>query len=155
MITGGCQCGQVRYRVEGALGRASICHCRMCQKAFGSWGAPLVSAPVDKLVWTRGRPAAFRSSSVVERGFCAACGTPLFMREEGDPNYELSIGSLDDPELAPPIWQVGVESELSWFRTLHALPRKRTDEDRTPAELQRLKSRQHPDHDTERWPRED
>jgi hypothetical protein len=34
-ITGGCQCGAVRYRIEGDLGRASICHCRMCQKAFG------------------------------------------------------------------------------------------------------------------------
>ena len=32
--TGGCQCGAVRFRIEGALGRASICHCRMCQKAL-------------------------------------------------------------------------------------------------------------------------
>ncbi|HET7714155.1 MAG TPA: GFA family protein, partial [Bauldia sp.] len=31
-FTGGCQCGAVRFRVA-ALGRASICHCRMCQKA--------------------------------------------------------------------------------------------------------------------------
>ena len=43
--SGGCQCGAVRYHFTGALGRASICHCRMCQKAFGSFGAPLVSVP--------------------------------------------------------------------------------------------------------------
>jgi hypothetical protein len=35
--TGGCQCGAVRFRVEGALGDASVCHCRMCQKAFGAY----------------------------------------------------------------------------------------------------------------------
>ena len=36
---GGCQCGAVRFSV-GRLGRGSICHCRMCQKAFGSFFGP-------------------------------------------------------------------------------------------------------------------
>ena len=40
----GCQCGAVRFRVEGTLDDASVCHCRMCQKAFGGFYAPLVSA---------------------------------------------------------------------------------------------------------------
>ncbi len=34
-LTGGCQCGAVRFRAAH-LGRASLCHCRMCQKAFGN-----------------------------------------------------------------------------------------------------------------------
>lgn len=42
--TGGCQCGAVRYEISGGLGRASICHCRMCQKALGNAFAPLVTA---------------------------------------------------------------------------------------------------------------
>ncbi len=41
--TGGCQCGAIRFRVEGDLKDSSICHCRMCQKAFGAYYAPLVS----------------------------------------------------------------------------------------------------------------
>ena len=53
---GGCQCGAVRFRVTGPLDDASICHCRMCQKAFGAYYAPLVSTRGARLEWTRGEP---------------------------------------------------------------------------------------------------
>jgi len=151
-ITGGCQCGAIRYRIEGGLGVASICHCRMCQKAFGSFCAPLVSVPKERFAWTRGQPGEFRSSGIVARGFCQRCGTPLYMMEDGHPNWEIAIGTLDDPRAAAPSHQVGVESELPWFATLRTLPRRRTDEDRSPEDLAKLTSLQHPDHDTETWP---
>ncbi|MEQ1569692.1 MAG: GFA family protein [Myxococcota bacterium] len=150
--TGGCQCGAVRYRVDGPLGDASFCHCRMCQKAFGSFGAPLVAAPTASFAWTRGAPGTFRSSAIVERGFCRACGTPLYLLEDGG-DYELAIGSLDEPARVRLSHVVGVESKLPWADGLPSLPGRRTDEDRAPADLARLKSRQHPDHDTASWPR--
>ncbi|WP_042674698.1 GFA family protein, partial [Xanthomonas citri] len=75
--SGGCQCGAVRFHVRGALADASICHCRMCQKAFGAYYAPLVSVRGTEFRWTRGEPKRFASSTVVQRGFCADCGTPL------------------------------------------------------------------------------
>lgn len=152
VFAGGCQCGAVRYRIAGALGRAGICHCRMCQKAFGNWGAALVSVPEERLTWTRGRPQEFRSSAIVARGFCAQCGTPLHMKEDGDPTYEIAIGTLDDPEKAPPVEQVGLEAELSWFKSLPGLPGHTTEDDRTPEDLAKLRSLQHPDHDTKAWP---
>jgi hypothetical protein len=124
----------------------------MCQKAFGSWGAALVSVPEATLTWTRGRPSEFRSSAIVARGFCAQCGTPLHMKEDGDPNYEIAIGSLDNPETAPPSEEVGIEAKLSWFKSLSDLPGHSTDDDRTPADLAKLRSLQHPDHDTAEWP---
>jgi hypothetical protein len=148
--TGGCQCGALRYRIEGALGDASICHCRMCQKAFGSWGAALVSVPFDHFKWMRGHPGLFRSSSIVNRGFCAACGTPMFMREDGDPNIELAIGTLDNPADIPPLSrQSAVESRLHWFSTMHTLPEEHMSDYRTPQDMKKLKSLQHPDYDTE------
>ena len=150
--SGGCQCGAIRYRITGALGRAAICHCRMCQKASGSWGAALVLVKAADLSWTRGRPGEFRSSAIVARGFCKDCGTPLFMREDGHPDYDLAIGTLDNPLVAPPSEQVGLESKLAWFDTLSSLPGHRTDEERSPGDLAQLRSRQHPDHDTDTWP---
>jgi hypothetical protein len=150
-ITGGCQCGAVRYRIEGPLGHAGICYCRMCQKAFGSIGAPLVSVPLDQFHWTRGTPSTWHSSPIVERGFCSVCGTPLFMLEEDYGVIEIAIGSLDDPAVAPPHHAVGIESKINWTDSLPGLPSRRTDQDRTPEDLSKLTNLQHPDHDTDRW----
>ena len=123
--TGGCQCGALRYVIDKPLGRPSICHCRMCQKAFGNAFAPLVTAP--GLTWVRGEPRQYRSSNKVSRGFCADCGTPITYQLDGfDP--EIAIATLDRPGELPPVIQVGLESKLSWFDTLAELP-TRTPED--------------------------
>ena len=150
--SGGCQCGAVRYTYSGTFGRAGICHCRMCQKAFGSWGAALVLAKATDFEWTRGSPGEFRSSAIVSRGFCGNCGTPLYMREDGHPDYDLAIGTLDNPNACPPAEQVGIESKLTWFDTLPGLPGHRTQDEQNPEELKQLASFQHPDHDTLHWP---
>ena len=72
--TGGCQCGAVRFRVTGPLDDASICHCRMCQKAFGAYYAPLVSTRGARLEWTRGEPKRFQSSTWSGAGSAATAG---------------------------------------------------------------------------------
>lgn len=146
-FSGGCQCGAVRFHVRGALPDRSICHCRMCQKAFGSFFAPLVSVDVGDLRWTRGEPSFFSSSELVERGFCAECGTPLSFRYLNKPRINISIGSLDDPAAVRPEQQYGVESRMPWFADLARLPSSRTEDD-IPADMrERLASRQHPDHE--------
>jgi hypothetical protein len=150
--SGGCQCGAVRFRAAAPLGAADFCHCRMCQKAFGSAGAALVAVPLKQFEWTRGRPAIFRSSSVVDRGFCGKCGTPLLMYEDGDGHIELAAGAFDEPNCVGPFReQLGVEGRVMWFRTLHELPERRTEQQRTPEDMERLRSMQHPDHDTKDW----
>jgi hypothetical protein len=151
--SGGCQCGNLRYNISGKLGEAVICHCRMCQKAFGSWGAALVAVAWKDFTWTRGKPSTFKSSPIVERGFCATCGTPLFMAETNDANIELAIGTLDNPNAIGALSsQDGVESRVAWFETMHHLPQRLTTETRPAEVLLQLKSLQHPDHDTPTWP---
>lgn len=148
-FSGGCQCGKLRYEFAGPLGSADLCHCRMCQKAFGSFGAILLRVSLADLRWTRGDPTTFKSSSIVERGFCKNCGTPLFMFEHGDTFIDLAVGTMDNPNAVKTLQsQIGVESRVHWFEALSKLPEARTDDTRTPAELATLKSFQHPDYDT-------
>jgi hypothetical protein len=143
----------VRFRVEGALGDASICHCRMCQKASGNFYLPLVSVREATLEWTRGAPKRFRSSSHAWRGFCAACGTPLTY--EAPDGIALTIASFDDPSAIRPAIQWGVEAKLPYVDDLASLPAEDTMADIAGAPfLADLVSYQHPDHDTETWPPE-
>jgi len=152
--TGGCQCGAVRFRVTGTLDDASICHCRMCQKAFGAYYAPLVSTRGATLEWTRGAPRHFQSSNLVRRGFCPDCGTPLSY--EAPDGVALAAGAFDDPAAFAPRIQYGVEALLPFTHGLAGLPARRTEEDEAAAAfLSRIVSFQHPDRDTDDWMRPD
>ena len=141
-LSGGCQCGAVRFRVEGEPGRASICWCRMCQKAFaGPFGA-LVTVNIADLTWTRGERATFQSSDIVGRGFCAACGTPLTF-EYSDEKIDLAVFAFDDPSAVAPVVQLAVEGRPTWMEHLAEMP-VRPPMGPTGAVV----SRQHPDRDT-------
>ena len=153
-VSGGCQCGAVRYHTEEMLDNAHICHCRMCQKAVGNIFAALVAAPREAITWTRGTPARFRSSEHVDRGFCAQCGTPLFYDGIEGNRVNFTIGSLDHPDQFPPGGNTGNEGRVPWFDTLPTIEAFGNTEDGQEAWASAIKAtnHQHPDHDTDRWP---
>jgi hypothetical protein len=146
-FTGGCQCGAVRFRVDGEPDEVSICHCRMCQKATGGFFGPYVGVKADELVWTRGERKRFQSSNKVWRGFCEACGTPLTYEYAGAA-IALAHGALDDPAAVTPTKQLGSPSKLPWIDGLADLPVHEPTEPRAAAHLASIESLQHPDHDT-------
>lgn len=143
-LTGGCQCGAIRFAVEKP-GGSGMCHCRMCQKAFGSFYAAMVTAP--GLKWTRGEPKWFQSSNLVRRGFCPDCGTPIAY--DAGEALEIAVAVFDDPEKVAPTMQVNSNDKLSFVDDLHNLPTRPAAE--SPEFFASLVSYQHPDHDTEGW----
>jgi hypothetical protein len=149
---GGCQCGAVRFSVSGPLGRASICHCRMCQKAFGGPYGALVSAP-EGMTWTRGTPSYFQSSNRVRRGFCGTCGTPMTFESDDGP-VELAIAIFDHTADITPVIQHARGDRLAWTDDTAALPVHTPHEAAQAASYYAsIVSHQHPDHDTPAWPR--
>lgn len=142
--SGGCQCGAVRYRIEGALIEPEICHCRMCQKAHGAPAVTWATVERDNLAWTRGRPRQFASSDRATRGFCGQCGTVMTFERKGDHTLDIALATLDEPQHIAPGYQSGVESRMPWFPTIHLLHEERLEI--------HAHSYQHPDHDTETWP---
>jgi hypothetical protein len=156
-VSGGCQCGAVRYHATEMMDNSHICHCRMCQKAVGNIFAALVAAPREAITWTRGEPARFRSSEHVDRGFCRNCGTPLFYEDVNGNRVNFTIGSLDHPDQFPPGANTGNEGRVSWFGTILTIEdggETGTDDedDRAWAAAIKASNHQHPDHDTTTWP---
>ena len=142
--TGGCQCGAVRFRIRGALGRPSICHCRMCQKHFGSFFSAFVTAPKEGVEWPREEPSYFQSSVNIERGFCHRCGTPLTYRHPD--GLEIAIGAFDDRSDLQPRIQVNYAARLPWVETIFDQPT--LDGPDFFARQEGIISFQHPDHET-------
>lgn len=128
VMTGGCQCGRVRYSAEIEDDDAYLCHCRMCQRATGGVSIAYKNVPETALTWVS-KPAWYQSSPIAHRPFCRHCGTPLgFAFLENNENVDLTVGSFDDPSRFRPMQHYAVESlHEAWLDT-RDLPRMRSDE---------------------------
>jgi adenylate cyclase len=134
-VTGGCLCGEIRYRVTEPPLDTNFCHCRMCQKFSG---APVTVGSTYRnsaVQFTKGEPKYYKSSPFAERGFCANCGSSLTYRPLAPPitpAWEdwilVYTGSLDNPAPNAPTWHLGVESQMPWLDIQHARKRVRCQE---------------------------
>ena len=147
ILTGGCQCGAIRFALKAPPVRVSICHCRMCQKASGAPFASFADIEKSDFSWTRGKPAAFKSSSIAERDFCRDCGTPLSFRRIDGERIEILTGTFDRPDHVIPTRQFGTESRLGWVVGISNLPSQTTAQSYGPEKMATIASHQHPDHD--------
>lgn len=130
VVTGGCQCGRVRYRVALEDDGAYLCHCRMCQRATGGVSVALKSVARTAVAWETREPDRHRSSPIAFRGFCAACGTPLtfkFADDESD-RMDLTVGSFDDPYRFRPTHHFAVESRHEAWADTRGLPETRSQD---------------------------
>ena len=146
-LTGGCQCGAVRYRLAATPTGASICHCRMCQKALASPFGAYAPMAREALIYTRGAPKVFRSSEIAERGFCADCGTPLTYRNVTSERVSVTICSLDDPNAVAPAYQLEALNAVLWVRDCLDTPNTQIADWLTQKNIADVGAHQHPDHD--------
>ncbi|MFZ5703714.1 MAG: GFA family protein [Pseudomonadota bacterium] len=129
-MTGGCQCGRIRYAVEIESDEAYLCHCRMCQRATGGVSIAFVNVEKAALRWDS-EPDWYASSAIARRPFCSTCGTPLGFAYPDSEKIDLTVGSFDAPGRFRPAHHFGAESlHEAWIDTTQ-LPRYRTDEHQT------------------------
>jgi hypothetical protein len=121
-VTGGCLCGDIRYRITEPPMDTVICHCRMCQKFSGSAFSIGSVFATEAVAFSKGAPKYFKSSPFAERGFCANCGSSVTFRPtmpavtaEWEGWILIECGTLDNPASFPPVWEIGVESQLPWL----------------------------------------
>lgn len=123
-ISGGCQCGDVRYELSAAPDRVSICHCRDCQKSSGAPMVAWAAMPAERFRLTKGTPKAVNSSGETFRYFCGQCGTGLYhINETYLPGLiDVQSVTLDDPSAFPPTAQVQTAEQPTWTAGAHLLP---------------------------------
>lgn len=120
---GGCQCGTIRYRLDGPPEMLYICHCTDCRKQSASaFGMSLIML-ADKVEIVAGRErlrsldVAGSNGAIKRCYYCADCGTRILHGSE-DPSESVSIkaGSLDEIGTLEPDAHIWVRSALPWVQ---------------------------------------
>jgi hypothetical protein len=108
-LTGGCNCGAVRFEVTEPLVMASYCHCRRCQRRSGAAASPNAHpAPGSvRIVSGEDRLRGWTPPDGAEKAFCGDCGSALFARDpDGGEVLAIRMGAFDaDPGLRPSLRQ--------------------------------------------------
>ncbi|WP_454828409.1 GFA family protein [Pseudoxanthomonas wuyuanensis] len=126
-LTGSCHCGNVRFSADShALVPFMRCYCSICRKTAGG-GGYAINLHADKATLkVEGEPAIYHATldnghggcriSTIERHFCPACGSALWVYSPEDPETFYPFASAIDSELpkAPSLFHMLLSSKASW-----------------------------------------
>ncbi len=117
-MTGGCLCGKVRYEIFAQPISTALCHCRTCQKSVGAPHLAIFIVPTSGFTVT-GNYKEFitiaASGNNMHRAFCPECGTSLFVKNGGFPQFRpVSAVTLDDPSAFTPEKDIWVADAQPW-----------------------------------------
>ncbi len=127
--TGGCLCGAVRYEIRGSLRDVVNCHCHMCQRIHGHYGA-YTSVARENLSFTTDDGLKWYLSiqddpdGNVYRGFCKQCGSSLFWKVTGEETMSIAAGSLDQPTHLKTVKHIWVSSAGDYYEITDDLPQR-------------------------------
>ena len=126
MLSGGCLCGAVRYRITAAPLMTRACWCRVCQY-IGAGSATVNSLFPVAAVHIEGELADFPnladSGNHMHRRFCAKCGTHVCASADERPQVlVVRVGTLDDPQAVTPAMTIWTDSAPPWACIDSALP---------------------------------
>jgi len=108
-LTGGCNCGAVRFEITEPLRSARYCHCTRCQRRTGTASSAngAVAPGSFRIVLGEEKLRAWKPEDGHEKWFCGECGSAIFTRDPEDhSNLGVRLGALDgDPGVRPSIRQ--------------------------------------------------
>jgi hypothetical protein len=123
VLTGGCECGAVRYRVADEFLYAMNCHCSRCRAATGTAFKALAGIEREKLEVTSGADRLFvYGSEDLNDTRCGLCGSLLFSVVRDGVYIHVAMGSLADEPTVRPTEHIFVGSKAPWFEITDDLP---------------------------------
>ena len=120
-MTGGCQCGEIRYEIRAQPLTLYACHCTECQKQSSSAFGMSLSVPLQAFAVTRGTPQQWQrpadSGRTVDCYFCGTCGVRLYHAGSGGSDWlNVKPGTLDDIGWLRPVGHLWTRSAQGWVR---------------------------------------
>lgn len=117
-LTGGCNCGGVRYEISEPLVSAGYCHCKRCQRRTGAAASPQARVAPGSLRIVSGEHLVRDwdpGDGGFAKAFCSVCGSSLWSRSPSDPEVmSVRLGTFDgDPGIRPTRRQ-WLESAAPW-----------------------------------------
>jgi hypothetical protein len=122
-LSGGCECGAVRYEVADAFLYAANCHCSRCRAATGTAFKAFAGIERQKLAITTGHDTLLIVGEENENHTrCGVCGSLLFSVVRDGAFVHVALGSLVDAPSIRPTEHIYVGSKAPWFEITDALP---------------------------------
>lgn len=118
-LTGGCQCGRVRYRMLARPVVFYLCHCTECQRHTSSaFGESLRFRREDMDVDPGLVCVSRMSDSGKERQgwFCPGCGVRIWHGTDGSPEINIKAGTLDDTSWLVPAGHIWCRSRQPFMK---------------------------------------
>ncbi|MHA1525102.1 MAG: GFA family protein [Alphaproteobacteria bacterium] len=121
--TGGCHCGAVRYEVRGVMRGIVNCHCAMCRRLHGTFGAHAKAKKQDITMINEDGLSWYESSATARRGFCRECGSSLFWQANTQDTTGIVAGTLDEPTGLATIGHIFVAQKGDCYEICDDLPK--------------------------------
>jgi hypothetical protein len=113
---GGCQCGEIRYRLDGEPLELTVCHCTECQRQSGSAFGMSLAIPAGAFELLAGELRFFEvvcdSGRIKSCAFCPSCGTRIYHRT--DAGISVKAGTLDDTSSLRPAAHYWTRRKQPW-----------------------------------------
>jgi hypothetical protein len=117
----------VRYEISSEPITMRVCWCKDCQRlAAGNGSANLLfkrdAVKITGAQATFSKPA--DSGNIIDRKFCATCGTQLFGETAARPDFiVVRAGTLDDASIFKPVANIWASSAPAWACMDDAVPK--------------------------------
>lgn len=120
-LDGGCDCGQLRYRMLTPPLFVHCCHCRWCQRGSGAAFALNAMIESDRVALLHGEPERVDTPTASGAGQqiarCPACRTALWSHYAGAGALIafVRVGTLDTPDALPPDIHIFTSTRQPWI----------------------------------------
>jgi hypothetical protein len=117
---GGCDCGEVRYRMTSGPIFVHCCHCRWCQRETGASFALNAMIEAERVELLKGEPEPVNTPSESGKGQkiwrCPTCRIAVWSNYAGggDAVRFVRVGTLDEPDRLPPDIHIFTASKQPW-----------------------------------------